>query len=192
MPSEKARKLYDATEGAAKKHMEKISELPAEKPIIDWEAYSKLIKSHSDIIHEFKAKYNHLVAHPGDCEDKAKEIENKTIIPYPDDSDNRMGAAEAKDMEIKEIRDLVLEDVRTRTEQFNKERTFFRRLPGARSMTEEMYMEAFPRRAEVKPREREKLESEIEVANHELDVFEKKREERKKYGTPLVRITHVG
>ena len=53
-------------------------------------------------------------------------------IPYPTDSDNRLGAAEAEDLKIKKIRDSVLEGVAKRTGQFEKDRTFFRRLPQAR------------------------------------------------------------
>ena len=50
-----------------------------------------------------------------------------------------------------------------------------------RSMTEEMYMEAFPNRDQVKPRDRDEYEGELETVNHELKIFEKKREERAKY-----------
>ena len=42
----------------------------------------------------------------------------------------------------------------------------------------EMYLEAFPRRAEVEPREREKLEEELEKLEFELADFERKREKR--------------
>ena len=43
-----------------------------------------------------------------------------------------MGAAEAKDLQIKEIRDLVLSEVSVRTVENEKDRTFFRRIPEAR------------------------------------------------------------
>lgn len=161
MATPKARPLFEATEGAAKKHLEKINSLPSEKHPIDWEAYSKVIKAHSDVVHDLKAKYEHMT------------------IPYPNDYYNRMGAAEAEDLKIKKVRDKVLKQVADNSELLNKDRTFFRRLPQARSMTEEMYMEAFPNRHEVEPRSREKLEDEIETVNHHLDDFQKKREERK-------------
>jgi len=165
MPSRYARQLYDATEGAARKHMEAIASMEASKPSIDWNGYAKVIKGESDIVHEFKAKYAHIE------------------IPYPDDVDNRMGAAERKDLQIKEIRDLVMKNVIDRTSANNKDRTFFRRLPEARSMTVEMYMEAFPQRDIVKPRSREQLEGETETVVHHLDEYAKKREERQKYRT---------
>ena len=40
--------------GASRKHLEAISSLPAEKHVIDWEAYSKVIKGHSDVLHDLK------------------------------------------------------------------------------------------------------------------------------------------
>ena len=61
-----------------------------------------------------KAKYNHI------------------SIPYPNDVENRMGAAEAKDVEIKQVRDLVLSQVSDRTMDNEKDRSFFYRLPEAR------------------------------------------------------------
>jgi len=137
--------------------------MEADKPTIDWNGYAQIIKGESDIVNDFKAKYAHI------------------DIPYPNDVDNRMGAAERKDLQIKEIRDLVLKNVVDRTSANNKDRTFFRRLPEARSMTEEMYMEAFPQRAIVEPRSREQLEGETETVVHQLDEYAKKREERKKY-----------
>ena len=42
-------------------------------------------------------------------------------------------------------------------------------------------MEAFPNRDQVKPRDRDEYEGELETVNHELKIFEKKREERAKY-----------
>jgi len=163
MPSKKARQVYDATEGASRKHLDAISSLPAEKHVIDWDAYSKVIKGDSDVVHDLKAKYQHIA------------------IPYPEDTHNRMGDAVAADINIKKIRDDVLDGVAQRTDQHEKDRTFFRRLPQARSMTEEMYMEAFPNRDQVKPRDRDEYEGELETVNHELKIFEKKREERAKY-----------
>ena len=48
-------------------------------------------------------------------------------------------------------------------------------------MTEEMYMEAFPQRERVQPRDREQFEDEIADVKHNLAEFAQKREERKKY-----------
>jgi len=163
MPSRLARKLFDETEGAARKHQEKIASLDAGKPAIDWESYSRVIKGESDIVHDLKAKYNHI------------------SIPYPNDVENRMGAAEAKDVEIKEVRDLILSQVSDRTMDNEKDRAFFYRLPEARCMTEEMYMEAFPQRERVQPRDREQFEDEITDVKHKLAEFAQKRDERKKY-----------
>ena len=50
-----------------------------------------------------------------------------------------------------------------------------------RCMTEEMYMEAFPQRERVQPRDREQFEDEIADVKHNLAEFAQKREERKKY-----------
>jgi len=162
MPTGMAKQLYDATEGAARKHVEAISSMNPNKPSIDWERYAQDIKD-SDIVHDMKAKYNHIE------------------IPYPKDVENRMGAAEAKHVQIKEIRDLVHSNIAMKTSENNKDCTFFRRLPEARSMTWEMYLEAFPQRDKVEPRTRDKLEGEIETVDHGLAEFAKKREERKKF-----------
>lgn len=154
------KQLFDNVHGAAKKQMERIAALDAEKPKIDWESYARIIKGNSDIVHDLKAKYEHL------------------DIPYPEDVEGRYGQAQAKDHQIKEVRDQVLAQVAKSTKECDRDRTFFRRLPQARSVTEEMYMELFPRRAEVEPREREKLEEEKEKLEVELADFERKREKR--------------
>lgn len=154
------KQLFDSVHGAAKKQMERIAALDVEKPKIDWESYARIIKGNSDIVHDLKAKYEHL------------------DVPYPEDFEGRYGQAHAKDLQIKEVRDQVLDQVAKSTKECDKDRTFFRRLPQARSVTEEMYMELFPRRAEVEPRDREKLEEEKEKAEVDLADYARKREKR--------------
>ena len=40
--------------GASRKHREAIASLEADKPSIDWDSYSKVIKGNSDIVHDLK------------------------------------------------------------------------------------------------------------------------------------------
>merc|ERR1719495_1956819 len=134
-----------------------------------------------------KAKELYLVTesasrkHVEDIQAKQADLPAIDWDAYAKDVDGRFGDAKAKDMEIKELKDEVLEEVRLRKESHDRDTTFFRNLPEARQMTYEMYLEAFPNSAKVVPKMRDETETALETVQANLDVFAKKREERKNY-----------
>jgi len=159
-----AQELYEVTESASRKHVEDIQARKADLPAIDWDAYAKAIgRAGSLDVLAFKQMYD------------------KLEVPYPEDVDGRLEDAKAKDMEIKELKDEALEEVRKRKESYDRDITFWRNVPEARQMTYEMYLELLPNSAMVVPKTRDEYETELETAQADLDDFAKKREERKNF-----------
>merc|ERR1712168_1134320 len=84
-------------------------------------------------------------------------------VDYPDDASVKAIAAE------------VVQEVESKCAGSKKDIAFFEKLPAARSMTYEMYLELFPNASSVVPKEREQLEDELADVTAALDAHKAKK-----------------
>jgi len=156
MPGGKSREIYAAAKTSAETTMAKIVSSPAALPAIDWAMYSRLLPG-VQMVDDFKAKY------------EAVEV------AYPVDTGNKLAAAGAADASIKAIAAEVVHEVEAKCAGSKKDIGFFEKLPAARSMTYEMYLELFPNASSVVPKEREQLEAELADVTATLEAHKAKK-----------------
>ena len=124
-------------------------------------SYVTLSNSHptlpSSQVDDFKAKYEAI------------------SVAYPVDAGNKLAVAADADAEIKAIAAEVVQEVDAKCAGSKKDIAFFGKLPAARSMTYEMYLELFPNASSVVPKEREQLEAELAEANAALEAHKSKK-----------------
>jgi len=156
MPGGKRREVYAAAKTSAETQMAKIVSSPAALPAIDWNMYNRLLPGVA-MVDDFKAKYEAI------------------SVAYPVDAGNKLAVAADADAEIKAIAAEVVQEVDAKCAGSKKDIAFFGKLPAARSMTYEMYLELFPNASSVVPKEREQLEAELAEANAALEAHKSKK-----------------
>jgi hypothetical protein len=156
MPGGKSREVYAAAKISAETQMAKIVSSPAALPPIDWAMYSRLLPG-VQMVDDFRAKYEAIT------------------VDYPVDAGNKLAVAAAADASVKAIAAEVVREVESKCAGSKKDIAFFEKLPAARSMTYEMYLELFPNASSVVPKEREQLEGELADVTAALDAHKAKK-----------------
>lgn len=156
MPGGKSREVFAAAKNSAETTMGKIASAPAALPKIDWDMYGRLLPG-VNMVDAFRAQY--------------EAIE----VSYPVDAGNKLAVAAAADASVKVIAADVVKEVDAKCAGSKKDIAFFGNLPGARSMTYEMYLELFPNASSVVPKEREQLEAELADVTAALDTHKAKK-----------------
>jgi len=156
MPAGKSREIFAAAKNSAETQMSKIGSAPAALSAIDWNAYDRMLPGEA-MVGDFRSKYE------------------SVTVPYPLDAANKTAVAAAADAAIKVAAAEVTAEVAAKCAGSKRDVAFFEKLPNARQMTHEMYLELFPNASSVVPKEREQLDAELAEVNVALEAHKAKK-----------------